>query len=69
MLAKAKELNETQRKEIEKLNTLLANEKEFAKKVVGNFIIQLSEGDNSQTTQLIKTYNKILKNEQSNRKH
>ncbi len=68
-LSKEKELNEAQKKKIAELTKQLANEKEFAKKVAGTFIIELSEGDKSHATQLIKTYNTILKDEQSNRKH
>jgi hypothetical protein len=43
------------------LETQILKERELSKKVAGLFIAEITKGDKKQVTQLIETYNKIMK--------
>ncbi len=47
------------------LEALLFKEREIAKNTIGNFILEITEGDKKETNRLITIYNSILKNEKS----
>lgn len=65
-LAKAKEIAATNETHCKGLQAQLIKEREIIKKTVGRFILEITEGSKTKATQLIETYNTILKDEKRN---
>ncbi len=50
---------------LKELEAQLYKEREIAKKTAGKFIMEITKGNQKQATQLIQTFNTILKDEKS----
>jgi len=64
-IASEKQRTSGSEKKLQELQTQLNREKELTKRMVGKFIMEISEGKQKQATEYIKIFNTILQDEKS----